>query len=382
MRILNISLNCTFTYGLGYQENLLPEYQKKLGHDVTLITSDLMRDADGNVVVVEPGESILENGVRLVRIHTPSFFSRIGYYPQIGKLIEKYKPDLIFAHNLCTMIPAQAIKYKKKHPNVILISDNHQDAGNGGRPGIITKLTYQRYKLHWKSWIKHFYKIYGTTAWRKDYAHEKYGIPHDKLDTLLMGVDTDRLPEDFKKVRADVRSKLNIPESSFVFVNGGKLHKEKLIVETLSAFVKMGRPDAHIILFGKLFDDVQEEVLEFVNANDNIHYLGFIAGNDVKKYLIASDFGVFPGRHSVIWEEAIGCGLPCIFGKYPGSNHMDICGNAFLFDDPQEEDILAIMKKTVEDEEYYRTLKGNAIKASDSLSYYTIAKKSLEGCDK
>jgi len=379
MRVLNISLTCTFTYGLGYQENLLPEYQKKIGHDVTLITTDKARDKNGNIVTVAPGESMLENGVRLVRIKTPKYISLMGYYPQVGALIEKYQPDFIFVHGLCTMLPEEAIKYKKKHKNVILVADNHQDAGNGGRPGLITDLTYARYKFHWKSWIKYFYKIYGTTGWRQDYAYEKYGIPYSKLDTLLMGVDTDRMPSDFEKVRSNVRKELGIPANAFVYVNGGKLQKEKLIVECLSAFVRIDKPNTHFIIFGKLFDDVRDQVMRYVNENKNIHYLGFIKGNDVKKYLIASDLGVFAGRHSVIWEEAIGCELPCVFSKYPGNNHMDICGNAILLDSPTEEDILITIKKAFDDRVFYSKLKENSIKASEELSYYRIAEKSLEG---
>ncbi len=378
MKILNISLKCTFTPGLGYQENLLPEYQKKLGHDVILITTNQMRDKNGNVIFIEPGESILENGVRVIRIEINKFLACFGYYPQITELIDKIKPDFIFCHNLCTLIPLQAIRYQKKHSKVVLVSDNHQDISNGGKPGLKTSLIYLFYKILWKLWIKHFYKIYGTTGWRACYAHKKYGIPNDKLDTLLMGVDTDKIPKDKVSVRSEIRKELGIPESSFVFIHGGKLNNHKGIVESLRAFLTLNN-NCHFILIGKLFDDIKTEVIKLTENYSNIHYLGFINGEKIKEYLIASDFGVFPGRHSVIWEEAIGCGLPCVFGKYEDGNHMDICDNCILIDNPTEENIKSILQKVSIDKDYYKKLKINSVKASDSLSYYNIAQKSLEG---
>ncbi len=379
MKILNISLKCTFTPGLGYQENLLPEYQKKLGHEVTLITTNQIRDMNGNVLFLKPGEQILDNGVRIIRIKVNKLLAKFGYYPQIGKLIKNNQPDYIFCHNLCTLIPAQAIKYKKQHPNVILVSDNHQDISNGGKSGFFNSFIYIYYKLFWKIWIKYFYKIYATTGWRKDYANEKYGIPNEKLDTLLLGIDTDKMPKDKSAIRIKVRQELGIPKTSFVFFQGGKLYKERKVLETLKSFLVLNNENLHLILIGKLFDDIKDDAIKLIEKSKNIHYLGFINGTEVKNYLIASDFGIFPNLHSVIWEEAIGCGLPCVFGKYKGENHMNICDNCILIDNPTEENIKSILLKVSSDKDYYEKLKINAEKASDSLSYYNIAQKSLEG---
>ena len=68
-----------------------------------------------------------------------------------------------------------------------------------------------------------------------------------------------------------------------------------------------------------------------------------------------------------------------VFGKYKDGNHMDICGNCILIDIPSEIKIKEILQKVIIDKEYYKQLKYNANKSSDSLSYYKIAQKSLEG---
>lgn len=128
MRILNIAMNAPFTEGYSYQDNLLPEYQQKLGHSVTLVTGLSSRDEKGNAIKVIPCDKILNNGVRLIRLATGNRINKIlGYYPKILNLITEIQPDVIFIHGLCNLIPIQAIKYKNDHPKTILVADNHQD---------------------------------------------------------------------------------------------------------------------------------------------------------------------------------------------------------------------------------------------------------------
>ncbi len=64
---------------------------------------------------------------------------------------------------------------------------------------------------------------------------------------------------------------------------------------------------------------------------DLIKYIGWIPSHEVYKYFLASDLGAFPGTHSVLWEQACGCGLPCAFKKWDGMSHVDIGGNCYFF---------------------------------------------------
>ena len=41
MKIVHIAPNATYNEGWGYQENLLPKYHAKLGHEVTLIITNI-----------------------------------------------------------------------------------------------------------------------------------------------------------------------------------------------------------------------------------------------------------------------------------------------------------------------------------------------------
>ena len=47
MKIVHIAPNAPYNDNWGYQDNLLPRYQKKLGHDVTVIITNKMHTLDG-----------------------------------------------------------------------------------------------------------------------------------------------------------------------------------------------------------------------------------------------------------------------------------------------------------------------------------------------
>ena len=379
MRILHIAPGCSFTESYKYQENLLTEYQQKLGHDVALLTTTLMHSDNGAIIDVGKEDRILENGVRLIRSFKLNKLNRItGHFRDVYDQITDYSPDFIFVHGLCTYSMQYAVKYKKNHPEVVIAADSHQDIFNNGKERLLEKTERIRFKGLWKKWISYVSKVYGTTSWRVSYACDTYGIPREKADVLLMGVDSDALPQNPDLIRNEIRSDLGIPQNAFVFFSGGKINRHKLITEALTEFSSIENPDIFFILCGSLSDDTKEEITKIINNDARIKYLGFIDGRIINKYIYASDFGVFPGRHSVLWEEAIGCGLPCMFKKYEEHDHTDICGNCIRLDNPSQEIIGEIIKKAVEDREWYSALKENAEKAKDSLSYRAIAKKSLE----
>ena len=55
MKILHIAPNAPYNRGWGYQENLLPKYHKKLGHDVTVVVQTRTHQ-DGAIVDTPPEE--------------------------------------------------------------------------------------------------------------------------------------------------------------------------------------------------------------------------------------------------------------------------------------------------------------------------------------
>lgn len=378
MKIVHIAPGCSFTESYKYQENLLTHYQSKLGYEVYLLTTTLQRDIDGTMMDVGFEELTLSSGVKLIRCFKLNKLNRItGYFPFTYRYLEKIRPDFIFVHGLCIYAMNYAVKYKKKYPATIIVADNHQDIFNDNHFSFFNKIEQLRFIAHWKKWINYVNKVYGTTSWRVTYAREHYKIPKEKTDELLMGVDVDSMTGKKADIRLEKRQELGIPQNAFVFISGGKINEHKMMVETLREFNKLNE-SCYFILFGAISDVLLPELDRLIQSNMRILYLGVIDGRSVYQYFYASDFGVFPGRHSVLWEEAIGCGLPCLFRKYEVHDHTDICGNCVRIEKPTQSDIGDVMQKASSSKEWYRSMKRNAEQAKDMLSYYAIAEKSVE----
>ena len=98
--ILNIALSAPYNDYWGYQDNLLPKYQHKLGHQVIIITTNTKHDSKGNIVEIEEDDYILRDGVRVIRLRKRNILGRkISNLLGVCALydyLEEIKPDLIF----------------------------------------------------------------------------------------------------------------------------------------------------------------------------------------------------------------------------------------------------------------------------------------------
>ncbi len=382
MRILHFCMQAPFTEGYSYQDNLLTEYQHKHGHDVRIVTTTKTRGHDGKYQYTVPCKKQMDNGVELVRLDVRSRLrNAAGLYRGMMRQMKDYQPDLIFIHGLCSFIPSAAVRYKKRFaPAVRIVADNHQDAGTTRTDDLLSAGLMFLHRLNWKRRIRHVDKVYGTTSWRVTYAHEHYGIPYEKLDVLIMGVDADRLPSDKAGARSRLRAELSIPQQTFVWITGGKLDGQKHILEAMRAFSQIKTADAIFLVFGSVSEEIRRDFDDLLQSDDRIRYTGYLDSQIIHRYLISADFGIFPGRHSVLWEEAIGCGLPCLFRRYEERDHTEVCGNCICTDSPDTESIRRVMERLLRDGDYYRGLKQNAEKAARQFSYHTIAEKSVEVC--
>lgn len=368
-----------FAEGFNYQDNLLPEYQHKLGHDVTILTGTKSRDKQGKLIDVSPVKKNLDNGVHLIRIKSGGKLRQFfGFYPNIGRIINEISPDLIFIHSLCTFVPIQAVSYKKKHRNVILVADTHQDYLNSKITGFPFRQTMMLWRHMWKRLVHHFSHIYGTTSWRTEFAIREYGIPRGKADTLVMGVDSARIPQDKTAIREEVRSNLGVLKHNFLFVTGGKISSRFHRMEAIRAFSQFAGSNSRLLIFGSVEDSLKNEFKELLQSDKRIIYVGFVDSKEIHRYFYASDFGLFAGAHSVLWEEAIGCALPCLFSKYEENDHVQVCGNCVQVNQNATLAAIAeVITKVETQEDFYKEIKRNADKAAPLFSYYEIARKSI-----
>ena len=382
MKIVHIAPVAPYNDYWGYQENLLPKYQKMLGHDVTLIITNLMH-RDGKIVATEPSDYTLNDGVRIIRLAKKAYpsgiltnlMSKIDVLP----ILNEIQPDFIFYHGLLGTTINDAIKYKTKtNPDCVIVQDNHLDYFNGPKANSLkTKLirAFSRY-INRKS-IKHVDRVYGVTPWRKEFAEDYFKIPKSKTDVLIMGADDEKINLSEKGlIRSTIRNKYGIKDTDFLIVSGGKIDKSKGFDLLLKACKDLD--NVKILLFGNILDDVKAEFSQLLNEVSNAIYIGWIDADKVYDYFIASDLVCFPGSHSVMWEQACACKVPCLFKHWEGMEHVNNGGNSVLIDEITEESLRTTINELCNTEKYENMRSVANSEATDIYLYSSIAKKSLE----
>ena len=382
MKIVHLAPRAPYNDYWGYQDNLLPKYQKKLGHDVTVIVTNTMHK-DGKIVETDCADYVLKDGVRVIRLKVKKYpnivLTNMNSKLRVYDYLKKIRPDFVFYHSLHGTTIFDVIKYKKKiNPECTIVQDNHVDYNicndPGGIKGRILR-SFQRY-VNRKS-IQYVNCVYGVTPWRKTYAEDYYGIPSSKTAVLIMGADDEKIDFEHRDtIRRSIRNKYAIEDSEFLIVTGGKIDKRKKIHMLMEAVAHIR--GAKLLIFGRVNEDIEDDFNRLLSENDNITYIGWVDSEAVYNYFFAADLVVFPGQHSVLWEQACAAKVPCVFEKWEGMDHVNNGGNSEFITPVTAEVIEAKIKELMFTEKYYNMKLVADSEATDIYLYSKIAEKSLE----
>ena len=382
MKIVHIAPSAPYNDYWGYQDNLLPKYHKKMGHEVTVITTNTMHK-DGKIVETQCADYVLDDGVRVIRMRRKQYIHRVltglNARLEVFSCLCELKPDFIFFHGLISSTIYEAIKYKKKiNPKCVIVQDNHLDYYNGGICDTLKKRVFRAFRRHInRKSIPYVSKIYGVTPWRKTYAEDYFAIPNNKTDVLIMGADDEKI--DFvnrSSIRNRIRQENGIADSDFLIVSGGKIDKEKKIDVLMRACADI--PDVKLLLFGRPQSDIAEAFNQLIENHPNIVSVGWIDADEVYDYFLASDLVIFPGTHSVLWEQACACKVPCVFRRWEGMDHVNNGGNAYFLDEVSVTTIKKCIERFIFSDDYRQMLMAARSEKTDIYLYSKIAEKSLE----
>lgn len=384
-KIVHVMIASFFKEGYGYQENIITKKHVELGYDVSIITYDrfgLFREIfDGE----ESGDYINQYGVHVyVLPKNRSIIKRvpilmfcapytIGFYALLSKL----EPDIIFVHSIQSQESLQILRYKKKHSNVRLFFDHHADYYNTPVTTVPQKIVhYGLFREYARKLMPYTEMFWAVSPWRLDYLRKVYGVKESKSQLLVMGGDEELIDWSHRlEIRKDVRIRYKIPEEAFLVITGGKISVEKN-VHVLYNCIK-GMSNVYLLIFGRIEKDA-EPLFDF-SQEDNIRYAGWLSPEETYQFFLASDLAVFPGTHSVLWEQACACGIPAIFKDWSGGfNHVDVGGNCIMLDKITEESLRQAINFIMSNESVYSKMKNVAeSNARLKFSYMQIAKKAI-----
>lgn len=379
MRILHIMLSCFYIDNFSYQENLLPKYHFQSGNEVKIVASNFTFNNNGEGVYLK-GRHTYNNefGISVVRVEfAKNIFSKLfKKYSNLQKELIKFNPDIIFVHGCQFLDLKKIVKYVKKNSNVKLFIDNHADFNNSGKNWL------SKHILHGIIWKHLAHKalpytkmFYGVTPARVDFLTDVYKLPKEKVRLLPLGADDEIVKKALNPaVKVEKRKLYNLSDKDFVIITGGKIDKNKSQIIDFMGTINKCDNSAKLLVFGSVTEELKEKF--DAQISDKVKYIGWKKSEEIYYEFAAADLVVFPGLHSVLWEQAVGMGKPCIFKYIKGFNHVDLGGNCLFF---EKDDIEEYKLKVYEAIKNIDKMKAIAEqKGIEIFSYSEIAKKSIE----
>jgi 1,2-diacylglycerol 3-alpha-glucosyltransferase len=385
MKILHCCLACFYIDNYGYQENLLPKQHKIDGHEVEILASTETYLDHKKIGYTKPQEYISESGIPVQRLAYRKFFPnfvmrKLRLYKGLYKALNKFSPEIIFIHDCQFLDIKQFVKYAKRNSKVKIFVDCHTDFNNSGTNWLSKYILHGFvYRYCAKAIEPYTRKFFGVLPCRCDFLSDIYGISKGKIDLLVLGAEDAKIHVDQRdKIRERLCKELNIDKNNFILVTGGKLDKSKNIIALLDALKTLGNENVKLIIFGSLDDDIKYSVKHRLD-DPNVKYIGWIKADEPYDYFTIADLGIFPGLHSVLWEQAIACALPCVFRDIEGIHHVDLGGNCMFLKEGDAEEIVDVLKKIIENPEIYAEMKKSAFSGANNFLYSKIAKKAISG---
>ena len=269
----------------------------------------------------------------------------------------------------------------KKNPGAKLFVDSHSDYSNSGRNFL------SKHILHGMLWrgkiqklVPYTEKFFGVLPARVDFLLERYHTPKEKTELLVMGMDDDLAEAAAsKECQNATREKLNISPEDFCIVSGGKIDGAKwqtlLLMEAVHA---IDNPHLKLVVFGSVTEDIKPRFEEALKKDNRIQYIGWVKANDTYPYFAAADLVIFPGRHSVMWEQVAGQGIPMLVKYWAGTTHVNLGGNVHLLQEDSALEIRKEIESLMDRGEKYQNMKENAAKGREVFSYRAISKRAIQ----
>ena len=380
MKIVHLCLSCFYIDNYSYQENMLAKYHVKQGHDVTVIASLFSYDDKGQGCYL-PGASTYadKNGYKVIRLaykNPLKWNQRLRHYEGFEKALFNEAPDIIFMHGTAFGDTPIVKRYLDKNPNTQFFADSHTDYINSAKNFLSKHVLHPFIWRHYTKVIEpYLQKYYGVTPQRCRFLKEMYGVNPEIVEFLPLGVDDDLIPQNREDLRKEIRGGLDVKDDDILIVTGGKIDERKNTHILIEAMERLNNPKVHLVICGTLHPQMAY-LQEKIDANKNIHHLGWCNAEQVMNNMIAADIACFPGTHSTLWEQAVGVGLPAIFKRWNEMEHVNVNENCVFVKGEDVEELKSSILQMLDDKQYHK-IKSLAEEASKSFLYSEIAKKAI-----
>src|SRR5690554_851546 len=224
MKILHCCLANYYIDNYSYQENILPKMHHLQGHEVQIIASTETFIKNKKLGYVEAKSYFTPENIPITRIPyikvIPHFLvKKLRIYSGLSKLLENFKPDIIFLHNVQFISVWKIARYAKNN-DVKIYADNHTDYMNSAKNWLSKNILHRMiYKWCTKKIEPFVIKFWGVTPSRQKFLTDFYHVDPKKVGLLVMGLDDSNINfNNLKKTKLEIREKLNLQKSDFLII--------------------------------------------------------------------------------------------------------------------------------------------------------------------
>jgi glycosyltransferase involved in cell wall biosynthesis len=328
--------------GLGYEEPYLATYQARHGHDVAIITSNLLyplgqyRVLSGRFNRRETalGTQFIDR-VAIIRLPAIEVEKRL-WLRGLGSALKAFRPDVVHCHDLLQLHPFRIASMKSiGRLNCGLVVDDHMHEVFRRRDAVATAF-YAMFRLIGYPLLARYVDAFCAIAEdTRDYLREHCGV-RDVVRIMPLGVDTELFTRAPPRSREHSRAKLGISDDTFVVVYVGKVIPDKRIDILGHAIEGLNSNGSRAL--GLLVGDIGESYLRWLQNNfPHLLVVGGQVHENLPRYYAAADAAAWPAQESMAIFEAMAMGLPVVVAAGTGVSRIVELANAgcsYEIDDP------------------------------------------------
>ena len=369
---------------MGYQDFLLPKWNKKQNNDTYIITSNKYYPVPNYKQTWEKflgkreqksGWSIID-GVKILK---KKIYFEISSRPWISNLEEeiiKIKPDIIMVHST-TSFTALRVAFLCKKKKIPCMFDNHM-IFSVVQNSLVAKLFYFFVKNYISKIIsKVAYKIIGVTDETCDYLEQVEGYKKNKLFHLPLGID--------ENIFYPLKKKNN---KNFKIIQTGKLNDDKKPQWTASAVLELLKKGENVSLefIGGGSSKIRSKIEDEYKKNNFLKSIKFTDFLNQKQLLVAynnCNLTIFPDGTSLSALEVAACRKPVIMADHQASLSRVKLGIGLTYKTGNIKDLEKKILMLIEDKNFYKKICESSYKAiRNHYTYGYISKKFINLCKK
>ena len=315
---------------IGYQEPLLAREHQRMGHRVTVVTSDRYFPYPNYDKVYGPllGPRIVgigtrnEEGITVVRLRTLLDIGGFVFCPGIPACLRGLKPDVVVHHGL--LHPNFWMTgHAAFHSKWALVADSHMADYNTSTKGLFRRAYLALYRLLLGRFVRGRARVIAIGPCEQEFLRRV--LPEVPSTIIPLAADGSLFSPPDPELRHSIRAELGFDADDIVLFHAGKFIPGKHTLELVRTFKRVAAqtPHLHLILVGGGDPEIEDAVNHELQAAPHIIRIPFSPREQLPRLMAAADIGVWPGpAPSIVFVEAMAMGLPLVL-------HRDIYG-AFI----------------------------------------------------